>query len=83
MQEMTMTPATAILIVGIIAWLAWALRRLFRRGLCDCGDRVDCKSGSAGGCSGCCQKCECADSNKPSACCASKLNLTDELAPHP
>lgn len=51
MQELTMTPATVIILILIAAWAVWAVRRLFFRGLCDC--HGDGKKKGEGGCSSC------------------------------
>lgn len=50
LQELTLTPATIIIVLLVIAWAVWAIRRLIRRGMCDCGDKCDgcsAKSGKA------------------------------------
>lgn len=43
LQELTITPSTAIVLVVILLCAILAVLRLFRRGLCDCHD----------GCEGC------------------------------
>ena len=55
MQELTMTPATVVLLLLILAWAAWAVRRLFFRGVCDCHGSDGRKKGApaAAGCSSC------------------------------
>ena len=57
MQELTMTPATVVLLLLIAAWAVWAVRRMFFRGLCDChgsDGKKGCGKGDAqGGCSAC------------------------------
>ena len=59
MQELTMTPATVVLMVPIAAWAVWAVRRMFFRGLCDCHGSNGHKGkkggepGAAGPCAGC------------------------------
>lgn len=46
MLELTMTPATAVLIVVILVGVFFAIRRLVRKGLCDCDEKCDrCKGG--------------------------------------
>ncbi|MGI6105799.1 MAG: hypothetical protein ACOYD7_06405 [Raoultibacter sp.] len=50
MLEMQITPATIILLVVIIGLVALAIRRLTRRGLCDC---KDCAGSETGACQGC------------------------------
>lgn len=52
MLAMEFTPATVVLSLVLIVLAALAVRRLLRRGMCDCNDHCDCSSGSAG-CSGC------------------------------
>ena len=41
LQEITMSPATLLVIAAIIAWIVWAVRRLIGKGLCDCHDACD------------------------------------------
>ena len=54
MQELTMTPTTVVLLLFILAWAVWAVRRLFFRGLCDCHGSEGRKKGApAAGCSSC------------------------------
>ena len=36
-----MTPATVVIVLAVLAWAAWAVRRLLDRGMCDCGDKCD------------------------------------------
>ena len=38
-------PTVGVLLI-VVAWAAWAVRRLWSRGMCDC-------SGGCGGCTGC------------------------------
>lgn len=45
LQEITLTPATVAILLAVLAWAVWAVRRLLNRGMCDCGDKRD-------GCSG-------------------------------
>lgn len=54
MQELGVTPSTLILLAIVIACAVLAIRRLRKRGLCDCNDR----------CSGCseCPSCKAAES---------------------
>ena len=52
MQELELTPATIILAVIIIALMVLAIRRMMRRGMCDChGD--ECGHGGKAACSHC------------------------------
>ena len=44
LQEITLTPATVVIVLAVLVWAAWAVRRLVGRGMCDCGDKC-------GGCS--------------------------------
>ncbi len=46
-----MTVSTAILLVIIVALTVLAIRRLWKRGLCDCSDACE------GGCAGCSKRC--------------------------
>lgn len=48
-----MTPATVVIVLAVLAWAAWAVRRLFRRGMCDCGDKCDGCSSKGTGSSAC------------------------------
>ena len=47
MQELGLHLPTVIILVVIAALAVLAIRRMTRRGLCDCGDHCE------GGCSGC------------------------------
>lgn len=64
MQELTMTPATVAILLVILAWAIWAVRRLFFRGMCDChgsdGRKGHANGGAcASGCSSCGACCGC------------------------
>lgn len=50
MQEMTITPSTLALLSIILALAALAVRRLVKRGACDCHDHCDGCHGASGGC---------------------------------
>lgn len=52
MQDLQLTPATIILLVIIAACVVWAVRRLIKKGMCDCSDHCD-GCGSEKGCSSC------------------------------
>ena len=43
LQELTITPSTIIVLAVVLLCAIWAVRRLFKKGLCDCHD----------GCEGC------------------------------
>lgn len=45
---------TAVVLLIVVAWAAWAVHRLWSRGMCDChaDSPRDC-SGGCGGCTGC------------------------------
>ena len=45
---MEITPSTVVLGLLIVAAMVWAVRRITKRGLCDCKDR--CGSGSCSSC---------------------------------
>lgn len=51
MQELTLNAPTIALLAVILALTVLAVRRMARRGLCDCGDH--CGDGGCAGCSGC------------------------------
>lgn len=56
MQDIQLTPTTVLLLIAIAAWVIWAVRRLFRKGMCDCTDHCEgCSKGASGkkGCSSC------------------------------
>ncbi len=58
MVPLEMTPATVVLGLIIVTLAALALRRLFKKGLCDChadkdGTNASAGCGCAGGCAGC------------------------------
>ena len=50
MQPLVITPATIILLAIIAVCAFLAIRRLVRRGMCDCHES---KKGSSAGCAGC------------------------------
>ena len=47
MRELVLNPVTVLLLLAIVACAVLAVRRMLRRGLCDCNDHCDT------GCSGC------------------------------
>ncbi len=51
MEALEFTPATIILLAIICGCVVLAVRRLMKRGMCDCGDH--CEEGGCHGCSGC------------------------------
>lgn len=65
MQELTFSPATIILLAIILVGVFFALRRLHRRGACDCDDHCgDCGhkgTKSAKGAASSCPHCQAAD----------------------
>ncbi len=50
MQELILNGPTIVILIAIAALAALSVRRMTRRGLCDCGDRCE---GGCHGCSGC------------------------------
>ena len=58
-QDFSITPATVAVIVVIAALAFLAIRRLVRRGMCDCGDHCDGCSKKKG--SAACISCSAAD----------------------
>lgn len=52
MQELTLNLPTVAVLLVIAALAFLALRRMMRRGLCDCGDH-DAEHGGCAGCAGC------------------------------
>lgn len=49
------TPSTVVVLALVVAWAVWAVRRLWRNGMCDShadSPRGGC-AGGCGGCSGC------------------------------
>lgn len=43
MQEIVLTPTSLVFLALIAVWAIWAVRRLVKRGPCDCGDHCgDC-----------------------------------------
>ena len=53
MQELTLNAPTVVLLIIILALAALAIRRMTRRGLCDCGDHCGEGKGGCAGCSSC------------------------------
>lgn len=47
MQELAITPATIVILAVIALCVVLAVRRLRKRGMCDCNDHCE------GGCAGC------------------------------
>ncbi|WP_165247771.1 hypothetical protein [Adlercreutzia sp. ZJ141] len=60
-QPLDISVGTVVVLVVVAAWVIWAVRRLFFRGMCDCHDQCSATSSddvgrrrvSCGGCSGC------------------------------
>lgn len=58
-QPLDMSVGTVVVLALVAAWVAWAARRLFFRGMCDCRDQcgdaagAPHRAGSCGGCGGC------------------------------
>ena len=59
MQELSLNFPTVVILLVILALAVLAIRRMTRRGLCDCGDHC----GDAG-CSGCHGGCSCSAADK-------------------
>ena len=59
-QDLVMTPATIVVALVIAALAFLAIRRLVRRGMCDCGDHCDGCSKKKG--SNACKTCSAAES---------------------
>lgn len=70
MQELTWSPATVVLLLVIIAGIVLAVRRLFRRGLCDCNDHCGDE-----GCAGCHGKAAAAHGGAKPSCCAAAEDM--------
>lgn len=64
LQELAITPSTIVLIVLILACVVLAVRRMLRRGLCDCHDGCEgCTGKKMGSCGkGACSRCEAVES---------------------
>ena len=45
------TPSTLVVLAFVVAWAVWAVRRLWRNGMCD--SHADSPRGCLGGCGGC------------------------------
>ena len=76
MQELSLNFPTVVILLVILALAVLAIRRMTRRGLCDCGDH--CGDGE-GGCAGCSH---CASAVRPTV--SSRINGTgagDEMPP--
>lgn len=69
MQELTFTPSTVAILLVVVALAVLAVRRMVRKGLCDCHSDKGCS-----GCSGCsaarkgCAAEQSASSNVPNGC---------------
>lgn len=50
MLPLELTPATVVVLFGLFALVVLAVRRLTRRGMCDCHDHC---GDAAGGCASC------------------------------
>lgn len=53
MQELQMSPATVVILLMVLAAVIWAMRRLCRKGMCDCSDHCDGCGSKKESCSGC------------------------------
>ncbi len=62
MQEIVMSPATLLVLLAIVAGAVLAVRRLVRRGLCDCDDHRGEGCRGCRGCPGDASSCPAADS---------------------
>ena len=76
MQEIMLNPATALLLLAIIGCAVLAVRRLARRGLCNCDDHGD----GCRGCSGCAGCAGCPDGAGCPAAKAQVLSAADATA---
>lgn len=62
LEELTLTPSTIIIIALIVICVFFAIRRLVRKGLCDCHDGCDgCSKAKKKGESAACSHCNAAD----------------------
>ena len=52
MQEMSFSPAAALVVVAIVVWAVLAIKRIVKKGLCDCKHKCS-------GCTGCLRSREC------------------------
>ncbi len=41
LQDLTITPSTVVILAIVIVLVIWAVRRLVKKGLCDCHDGCD------------------------------------------
>lgn len=79
MQELMMTPST-VLVLGIIAVLAvLAVRRMFKRGLCDCGKSDGCGGHGDAGCAGCVGCSAHTMPGKKPTCCSASQAMVDKM----
>ena len=53
MQELSLNFPTVVILLVILALAVLAIRRMTRRGLCDCGDHCGDGEGGGAGCSHC------------------------------
>ena len=53
MQELSLNFPTVVILLVILALAVLAIRRMTRRGLCDCGDHCGDGEGGCAGCSHC------------------------------
>ena len=53
MQELSLNFSTVVILLVILALAVLAIRRMTRRGLCDCGDHCGDGEGGCAGCSHC------------------------------
>ncbi len=85
LQELTITPSTIVIVALVLVGAFFAVRRIVRRGLCDCGDGCDsCDACSHKKGSRSCKTCAAADemvknidkavgdSTESAACCCGK-----------
>lgn len=79
MQDLALNAPTVVILLVIAALAVLAVRRMTRRGLCDCGDHC----GDEGGCAGC-SRCDAAapqaTSGEMPACCQAAQRMADAAA---
>lgn len=77
--DITITPSTIVILAAIFVCIALAVRRLLKRGLCDCNDKCD---GCSAKCNEKCSSCStaaCSTASCSTASCAAVDSMVSRM----